>query len=934
MNRQEFETWKAGIYESINEAEGIIGLSQISKGGVGTHNNRTPAEIKKVNDRRDELKQRVADKMKKAGEVVNKSVKAGVDAVKNTAHDAGKVVAGAKKVLANGAKKVGNALSPKDDTPIGLAGLKRKAEEAKNKAAKSKSNDTPIGLSSFKKTEDSKKPDAPQKKPDPVNSLKTAPTGKSNSKQQGKSQSTTGKATTNTKVDDNKDNDTKDNNSNRKGIAQKLKDGAKKLAHGAFNTYYGAKYTAQDAKDWLKKAAKHAQVNQAHKRGHDRAHYEKDEDNTKSSNSNNSTNNSNASTNNTKATQSNTTGKSGNGGTNIHIHVTNGKGSSKDDSEPKKTAKATYDTDLHQARNDEDKRRRAEEESKMEEERENFFKKANGQKVTPSAKSDDSKGEEETKQTADTAKEVAKEVKKATSKKPKAPKKVGKEEEVKDNAEGELKNKAETAKAKTEETKVEEKKSRKAKVKSEVSPKAKTEEIKPEEKKEEVNAEETKAEPEMKEQPKEEKKPEVKPAEEKKDTKPEVKEQPKEEKAEEKKPEVKAETKTEEKKETPKIKANPNASNYRKLTDDEIQKSKAKELPKGEDRGSNTLQHKKTSGDEGSMYDDEKGNPVPAKPSDVKKDDSGERTERKAYIVKKAGEKKAEVKEQPKTEVKAEEKKPEVKPADEKKPEVKTEEKKEVKPSEEKKEETKTEEQKPSLADKVKSAKEKATQPKKELTPEEKKERQERLERLRLKQSQESQERFKKRQAEMADKKAGGEKSDKEIEANNEKIRKERGITDPDEDVKKQAETVSSSWRTSFNDKAHKEDYKDLPDEVSGHMKKYKDYWKRVNAKDHSMTDDERREGDELENKLKELMGKHPDAFGKKTTVKDKKEDEVKTHKPKKIDLSSKVKKAKEGNEKSDVDKFIEDTTGDYDGPSDAELKAIERAEKHAKKKK
>ena len=102
-------------------------------------------------------------------------------------------------------------------------------------------------------------------------------------------------------------------------------------------------------------------------------------------------------------------------------------------------------------------------------------------------------------------------------------------------------------------------------------------------------------------------------------------------------------------------------------------------------------------------------------------------------------------------------------------------------------------------------------------------------------------------------------------------------------------------------------------------MGKYKDYWKRVNQKDHSMTDDERAEGDRLEAELKATVREYPNAFGKKTTVKDSDKKEVKPGAPKKLNLSSLLKSKKAQAE-------------DEEGPSDAELKAIEREQKKSKK--
>ena len=137
--------------------------------------------------------------------------------------------------------------------------------------------------------------------------------------------------------------------------------------------------------------------------------------------------------------------------------------------------------------------------------------------------------------------------------------------------------------------------------------------------------------------------------------------------------------------------------------------------------------------------------------------------------------------------------------------------------------------------------------------------------------------------------------------------------------MKKQDETVSSAWRKDFITRANKGDTKDLPDRVKNLMSKYKDYWKRVNQKDHSLTKEEKAEGDRLEAELKATVREHPNAFGKKTTVKDGGAKTAKQGTPKKIDLSSLLKSRKP------VDDIDEE-------PSDAELKAIEREQKKSKK--
>ena len=384
-------------------------------------------------------------------------------------------------------------------------------------------------------------------------------------------------------------------------------------------------------------------------------------------------------------------------------------------------------------------------------------------------------------------------------------------------------------------------------------------------------------------------KPEVK-AEEKETPKAETKETKEETKkpevkAEEKKPEVKEAPKAETKEEKPEVKPEPKTEKEVKKPEEKAEE--VKETPKAETK-------------------EEKKPEVKAeeKKDETKKDDN------------------ADVKPANKEEGKTEDKSATVsKPDSEKQTKKKSEIKEEPK-AEEKKSETKKEDK--TLADKVKQAKENAKEAK---TPLEKREA---IERIRAKRAQEEKEKYQKRQEEMSKMKAGHEKSDEEIKANNEKVRKERNLPDEEtESVKKQEETVSSSWREDFRKRTNSGSTEGLPEKVKTLMGKYKNYWGKVNAKDHSMTKDEMAEGDRLENELKSTMREHPDAFGKKTTVKDGEKKSDGQIKPgKRIDIRSKLAKKKE---EPDVDKFIEDTVKDEDGPSDADLKAIEREQKKKK---
>ena len=95
MNREEFDIWQKGIYETINEAS-IIGLSQI-KGDVGTHNNRTPEQIKANNEKQASLRAKAVEKMKSAASKAGEAIKNGAKAV---AQKTGEVVNKAKNTLA------------------------------------------------------------------------------------------------------------------------------------------------------------------------------------------------------------------------------------------------------------------------------------------------------------------------------------------------------------------------------------------------------------------------------------------------------------------------------------------------------------------------------------------------------------------------------------------------------------------------------------------------------------------------------------------------------------------------------------------------------------------------------------------------------------------------------------------------------------------
>ena len=885
MNRQEFEVWKSEIYTTINEAHGIIGLSGINK-DVGQHNNRTPEEIKSMNDKRAQLKEKVPNAMNKASGVIKNATKAGGEAVKNTAKAAGEKIAQVKNNLANHAKK--------NDTPVGLAGIAKQNKEPDNTNSKkpqtaqkipqpknntkntqpqssmakkfgnaignnTKSGDTPVGLAGVAKQK---------------NNTKSGDTvGNNNTKQQKnntKSDDTpvglAGVAKQNKQKDE--DETKKDNNKNeeRKTLAQKLKQGAKGVAWKALNAYHGARAMGQSAKQWAEKANKVASEKQDKKWGVKKEAEKTEETKNKKDESEN------------KETKTSTKNSKGSGNSNSNSNSNGG---------------ASINIRIHQARENAYKKQREDERKKDEEERNAFFRKVNGEEGE-APQSEEGENKESTSKSVKPSVEPTKE-KDSKENKEDLKTKIAK---VKSKAEKQPKTEAKNvdespkkAEGETPEKDTEEPKKTKAKVEKPKKAEAKVEEPKTEAKAEEPK---TEAKAEAKESDKGNKEPEPENAEKKEDLKAKV---------------AKAKEAT-----NIKIKKNPNESKYRKLTDEEVQNAEAKKLPSGSAKGSNTLQHVKTKGEEASRYDDENGKPVPTKPSEVEKIEDGKRTPNKSIVVKKQNQQKTTDNEKTVDNEKTTDNEKTVEKADEKREQSKE-------PTEDKKSKESTEDKK-DLKTKVETAKEKGAQ------KEEKKPRTVEQQRaiMQAKAKREEEQRQKDLERLRKPAKAGHEKTPEEIKAHNAKIRAERGETDlhdTEDEVKKQSETVSSDWRKSFITKANKGETEGLPDSVKNLMGKYKTYWKKVNQKDYSMTHDDRVEGDNLEQELRKAMKEHPDAFGKKTTVKEGDKSSKKPVAPKKLDLKGLLNKKKE--EKSSTDKFIEDATKEDEGPSDAELRKLER---------
>ena len=148
MDIKEFKTWRADLNARISEAEGIIKYSCIG-GAVGSHNNRTPDQVKKAHEAKIDFIRKVQEaKIKDQAEREKLKEKAQEEAKKEITEEVIQELFG-------------------KSTPIGLAGVEKEAQKAEAKAKKQ--NDTPIGLSSLRKQEEQK----PEPKPAPEPAINT-----------------------------------------------------------------------------------------------------------------------------------------------------------------------------------------------------------------------------------------------------------------------------------------------------------------------------------------------------------------------------------------------------------------------------------------------------------------------------------------------------------------------------------------------------------------------------------------------------------------------------------------------------------------------------------------------------------------------------------------------------------------------------------------
>ena len=436
MNREEFDIWQKGIYETINEAS-IIGLSQL-KGDVGTHNNRTPEQIKANNEKKASLRAKAVEKMKSAASKAGEAIKNGAKAV---AQKTGEVVNKAK-----------NTLAGRDDRPIGLSSLNKKPNTDSNSAHKpipngagvNKGNASSTASKFAKGVQNAQANPAPQPKATANTKSKKGEakqlsfltsTGRISKKyippenRESKTANTQPKTSKKPnapqlKTDDNKTvTDTvlkhaKGEGGEKKSLGQKLKDTAKKAIYGANDL----KYKAGDAKKFVKDAWDRRDAHNKRIRGikdEPKADTKAEERKGESQENLNKKNNNPQQSSNNRTTASNS-----NGGSTVHVHVTN-----HNDEHAKKNAQAKADA---------------------EKDREEFFKRANSK-----AKGGEIKAEsgEETKTETNASAEEKKESKGEKLSKT-TPKTIGKKggEKPEANAEGNkeektnLKSKAKEAK--------------------------------------------------------------------------------------------------------------------------------------------------------------------------------------------------------------------------------------------------------------------------------------------------------------------------------------------------------------------------------------------------------------------------------------------------------------------------------------------------------
>ena len=356
MNREEFDIWQKGIYETINEAS-INGLSQI-KGDVGTHNNRTPEQIKANNEKQASLRAKAVEKMKSAASKAGEAIKNGAKAV---AQKTGEVVNKAK-----------NTLAGRDDRPIGLSSLNKNPNTDSNSAHKptpngagvNKGNASSTASKFAKGVQNAQANPAPQPKAtantkskkgeDKQLSFLTS-TGRISKKyippenRESKTNDNKSKTTANTqpktskkpnapqlKTDDNKTvTDTvlkhvKGEGGEKKSLGQKLKDTAKKTIKGANDL----KWKAQDAKNFVKDTWNSRDAANKRARGI-KADAKTEEKKGEPQENLNKKNNNPQQSNNNRATASNS-----NGSSTVHVHVTN-----HNDEHAKKNAQAKADAE-------------------------------------------------------------------------------------------------------------------------------------------------------------------------------------------------------------------------------------------------------------------------------------------------------------------------------------------------------------------------------------------------------------------------------------------------------------------------------------------------------------------------------------------------------------------------------------------------------------
>ena len=257
MNKLEFKEWQKNLYSRIDEADGIVKYSSIG-GAVGSHNNRTPDEVKRANEQKLDLRRKIEEAAIRE------------QAQREKLKDQAK--AEAKKQISEEALHELFGFGKKEDKPIGLSQLKKQEAPAPQNNNKDKDY---VGLARMnRENQEEKKPEPKAQsvqKPEPnaQSVQKSAPKAQSAQKPEPHAGTKEAPKTEGQKY-----------SAQKQGVMSKLRDGLKNVAKGVANSaqkaVVGTKMDVADAKKWLKNNYKQVRKDEAEKRGHTAGYY-KDE---------------------------------------------------------------------------------------------------------------------------------------------------------------------------------------------------------------------------------------------------------------------------------------------------------------------------------------------------------------------------------------------------------------------------------------------------------------------------------------------------------------------------------------------------------------------------------------------------------------------------------------------------------------------------------